>query len=101
MPQPVLDAITNHLLLEADIGGYEAEAEAADAIEGSRSSLAQLLGAPTDRVAFTEHATASFVAALSAVDFQTGDLIATTRADYASNQIAYPVSYTHLRAHET
>ena len=41
MPQPVLDAITNHLLLEADIGGYEAEAEAADAIEGSRSSLAQ------------------------------------------------------------
>ena len=51
MPQPVLDAITNHLLLEADIGGYEAEAEAADAIEGSRSSLAQLLGAPTDRVA--------------------------------------------------
>ena len=50
MPQPVLDAITNHLLLEADIGGYEAEAEAADAIEGSRSSLAQLLGAPTDRV---------------------------------------------------
>jgi selenocysteine lyase/cysteine desulfurase len=94
MPQPVLDAITNHLLLEADIGGYEAEAEAADAIEGSRSSLAQLLGAPTDRVAFTEHATASFVAALSAVDFQTGDLIATTRADYASNQIAY-LSLSH------
>ena len=94
MPRPVLDAITNHLLLEADIGGYEAEAEAADAIEASRADLAQVLGAPADRVAFTEHATASFVAALSAVDFQTGDVIATTRADYVSNQIAY-LSLSH------
>ena len=94
MPRPVLDAITNHLLLEADIGGYEAEAEAADAIEESRAGLAQVLGAPSDRVAFTEHATASFMAALSAVDFQTGDVIATTRADYVSNQIAY-LSLSH------
>ena len=94
MPRPVLDAITNHLLLEADIGGYEAEAEAADAIEASRVDLAQVLGAPADRVAFTEHATASFVAALSAVDFQSGDVIATTRADYVSNQIAY-LSLSH------
>ena len=94
MPRPVLDAITNHLLLEADIGGYEAEAEAADAIEASRADLAQVLGAPADRVAFTEHATASFVAALSAVDFQSGDVIATTRADYVSNQIAY-LSLSH------
>ncbi len=29
MPQPVLDAVINHLRLEAEIGGYEAEAEAA------------------------------------------------------------------------
>ena len=28
MPKPVLDAIINHLRLEAEIGGYEAEEQA-------------------------------------------------------------------------
>ena len=31
MPKPVLDAIINHLRLEAEIGGYEAEDQAEEA----------------------------------------------------------------------
>ncbi len=89
MPRPVIDAVTDHIELESRIGGYEAEAEAADAIAESYDAVATLLCTSRDHVAFTEHATASFAVALSAVRFQAGDLIATTRSDYVSNQIQY------------
>jgi selenocysteine lyase/cysteine desulfurase len=89
MPTPVLEAIHGHIDLEARIGGYEAAVAAADAIQASYVSLARLLGTTADRIAMTEHATASFVAALSAVPFQRGDVLLTTRNDYVSNQIQY------------
>jgi selenocysteine lyase/cysteine desulfurase len=89
MPAPVIDAITSQLALEASIGGYEAEVEAAPAIATAYESLAGLLSTETQNIAFTEHATASFVAALSSVRFQPGDVVLTTRNDYVSNQIQY------------
>ncbi len=89
MPRPVLDAIRDHVDLEARIGGYEAAAEAAGAIEASYGHVAELLGTQPDRIAMTEHATASFVAALSSIPFERGDIVLTTRNDYVSNQIQY------------
>lgn len=89
MPTPVLDAIRGHIDLEARIGGYEAEAEAQPAITKAYQSVGRLLNAPADRIAMTEHATASFVAALSAIRFATGDCLVTTTHDYVSNQIQY------------
>lgn len=89
MPRPVLDEIRGHLSLEATIGGYEAAADAAPAIARAYDDVAELLGTTSDRIAFTEHATASFVAALSAVPFERGDVLVTTRNDYVSNQIQY------------
>ncbi|MDH5588575.1 MAG: aminotransferase class V-fold PLP-dependent enzyme [Gemmatimonadota bacterium] len=88
-PDPVLERIRAHLDLESRVGGYEAEAEAAPAIEESYRHMAALLGTEARNVAFTEHATASFVQALSAVPFEPGDVILTTRHDYVSNQIQY------------
>ncbi len=81
--------MTGHFRLEAEIGGYEAAAEAAGAIEAAYEDVASLLGTSPDRIAMTEHATASFVAALSAIPFRPGDVIVTTRNDYVSNQIQY------------
>lgn len=89
MPRPVIAAIRDHLDLEATIGGYEAAADAAGAIAEAYDDIAKLLGTSPDRVAFTEHATASFVAALSAIPFERGDVLVTTRNDYVSNQIQY------------
>ncbi len=89
MPTPVIEAIRGHLDLEATIGGYEAAAAAADGIEEAYAHVAELLGTRPDRVAMTEHATASFVAALSSVPFKPGDVLLTTRNDYVSNQIQY------------
>jgi len=89
MPRPVIAAVRDHFDLEATIGGYEAAAEAEGAIAEAYDDLAELLGTSSDRVAFTEHATASFVAALSAISFERDDVLVTTRNDYVSNQIQY------------
>ncbi len=89
MPRPVLDAVRNHLELEANIGGYEAEAERQPEIQSAYEAVAMLIGTSADRIAFMEHATAGFVAALSAIPLESGDVIATTRHDYVSNQIQY------------
>jgi selenocysteine lyase/cysteine desulfurase len=89
MPEPVLRAVQDHLDLEARIGGYEAAAARGDAIEGTYTAMAELLGAEAGQVAFTDSATTSFSTALSAVPFKPGDVLVTTRDDYASNQIMY------------
>ncbi|MEX2465265.1 MAG: aminotransferase class V-fold PLP-dependent enzyme [Gemmatimonadota bacterium] len=89
MPRPVVDAVRDHLELEANIGGYEAEAERRSEIQAAYAAVAALIGTSPDQIAFMEHATAAFVAALSAIPFKPGDVIATTRHDYVSNQIQY------------
>jgi selenocysteine lyase/cysteine desulfurase len=89
MPTPVLDAVMGHLRLEAEIGGYEAAAAAAQGIDGAYTAVADLLGTQPHNLAFTEHATAAFVQALSSIPLERGDVLATTRSDYVSNQIQY------------
>ena len=89
MPAPVIEAIKGHLELESQIGGYEAEAAVRGEIRQAYEAVARLVNAPVDRIAMTEHATASFVAALSAVPFTAGDVLLTTNQDYVSNQIQY------------
>ena len=69
MPRPVIAAIQEHLDLETTIGGYEAEAEAAPKIAKAYEQVATLLSTEPGNIAFTEHATASFVSALSAIPF--------------------------------
>jgi selenocysteine lyase/cysteine desulfurase len=89
MPRPVIDAIQGHIELEATIGGYEAADHAAAAISEAYDDVASLLGTVPDRIAMTEHATASFVGALSSIPFERGDVLLTTRNDYVSSQIQY------------
>src|SRR5687768_8521308 len=89
MPRPVVDAISAHLKLECELGGYEAAEARAPDITQSYESVARLVGAAPRNIAVVENATAAFAQALSAFDFVSGDVLLTTRNDYISNQLTY------------
>jgi selenocysteine lyase/cysteine desulfurase len=89
MPQPVIDAITDHVRFEAEIGGYEAADARGDAIRAGYDALAHIVGGRPRNIAVVASATAGFIQALSSFDFAPGDVIVTTRCDYTSNQIQY------------
>ena len=89
MPRPVSAAIHAHLQLESTIGGYEAAAAAAPAIEQSYHDLATLVGSASRNIAVVSSATTAFAQSLSAFDWAPGDTIVTTESDYISNQLMF------------
>ncbi|HEY7790213.1 MAG TPA: aminotransferase class V-fold PLP-dependent enzyme [Vicinamibacterales bacterium] len=89
MPESVIRTIQEYIVLESRIGGYEAADASAEAVEAAYRVVADLVSAAPRNIAFTEHATASYVQALSSIRFERGDLILTTRNDYSSNQIQF------------
>jgi selenocysteine lyase/cysteine desulfurase len=89
MPRPVAEAVTAHLQLELQVGGYEAADAAAADVEAAYDALARLVGARPRNIAVVENATVAFAQALSAFDFAPGDVIVTSRNDYVSNQLAF------------
>ncbi|GAA3540269.1 aminotransferase class V-fold PLP-dependent enzyme [Kribbella ginsengisoli] len=89
LPRPVLQAMHDHLDLEAQIGGYEASAARSVQVREFYTGLAALIGAGPDNIAFSGSATHAYATALSAIPFGPGDIILTTRNDFVSNQIAF------------
>ena len=63
MSRTTLDAVTDHLRLEAAMGGYEAADVRAEAIAATRANAAALLGAEPGEMAVTSSDTASFAKA--------------------------------------
>ena len=88
-PRPVQAAILQHLDAEAALGGYEAADAARDAADAAYAAVARLLGTTPSRIAMAQSSTVAFAEALTAFDLGAGDVIVTSRADYASNQIMY------------
>src|SRR3972149_5639346 len=88
MPASVLDTVVAHLERESTLGGYEAADAASEQVARTYVSVAELIGA-RPRNGGGENATVAFALALSAFDFQRGDVILTSRNDYVSNQIMY------------
>jgi selenocysteine lyase/cysteine desulfurase len=89
LSQPTLDAMTAHLRLEAEMGGYEAAAAAQDAISATYAAVARLIGGRADEVALFDNATHAWNAAFYSVPLGPGDRILTGRAEYGSNVLAY------------
>jgi cysteine desulfurase / selenocysteine lyase len=89
MPQPVLHATIGHLQLEALVGGYEAAAQAHEAVEHVYDAAAALVGCQRDEIAIIENATRAWDMAFYAVPLGPGDRILTAVAEYASNYLAF------------
>ena len=90
MSKPVLDALHEHLDLEARIGGYAAEEAAGPKMQATYGAIARMLNCSTDEVAVVENATVAWCQAFYglAQDMQPGDNVVTVVAEYASNFIA-------------
>ena len=93
-PDVVIDTVIEYLETEAVVGGYELADDRAEALESVYDNAAGLLGGRPDSWAFLESATRGWNAAFSALRFEPGDRILTTRAEYPSNMGGL------LRAHE-
>jgi cysteine desulfurase/selenocysteine lyase len=89
MPRPVIEAVIEHLELEARIGGYEAAEAAHDRIEAVYTSVARLVNCAPREIALLENATRAWDAVFYAMSFRPGDRILTARAEYCSNYMAY------------
>jgi selenocysteine lyase/cysteine desulfurase len=89
MTERTLATIIDHLRLEAQIGGYEAEDAARDAIEATYRSLARLLKGERSEIALFDNSSHAFNAAFYSLRLTTGDRILTGRAEYGSNVLAY------------
>ena len=89
VPRTVLEVTQAHLRREAEYGGYEAAEEAVDRVGAAYAHLARLIGARPANIAVVENSTVALSQALSAFDFQAGDVLVTTRNDYTSNQLMY------------
>src|SRR5687767_12792531 len=78
MPTPVIEAVRDHLELEATMGGYEAADAVRADIRDTYDTIAELIGAAARNIAIVENATVAFAQALSAFDFESGDTLLTT-----------------------
>ena len=89
VPRAVRDAIDAHLDLEERLGGYEAAEDQAAQLRAAYDSVARLLGARARNIAVVQNSTVAYAQAISAFDFKPGDVVLTSRSDYASNQIMF------------
>ena len=89
MPQPVVDAMVEHLNLEAMVGGYEAHEQHGEQLDFVYDQVAGLIGAKRTEIALLENATVAWCQAFYALAFKPGDRILTCQAEYAANYVAF------------
>jgi selenocysteine lyase/cysteine desulfurase len=87
-PSPVVDALCAYLREEEEQGGYEVMARRAAELEHFYPAAAQLLNCSAGEIAFADSATRAWNAAFYAFDWQPGDRILASSAEYGSSLVA-------------
>ena len=95
MPSPVHDTVLAHLAAENRVGGYQAEDDAADALNGFYGNFARLLNAEPDEIAYVENATRAWDMVFYGLPLEPGDRILTHGSEYVSNYLAMLQRATH------
>ena len=89
MSAATLSTMQAQLQLEAEIGGYEAEAAVRDRIAGAHASIARLVGGREHEIALFDNSTHAWNAAFYSVPLRPGDRILTAVDEYGSSVLAY------------
>ena len=88
MPAPVVKAIVDHTLLEAKVGGYEAQALEQENLDRVYTSVARHLNASPREIALMENASVAWCHAFYALPLKPKSRILTCEAEYAANYVA-------------
>lgn len=88
MPDPVFNAVSAHLQLERDIGGYEAARQAAEKLDSFYTEFAALLQCTPQEIAYVENATRAWDMAFYGLQLEPGDRILVHESEYSSNYLA-------------
>src|SRR5690348_15439746 len=98
-PEPVVRTVVDYIHREAQIGGYEAAAEASDRFALTYQHLAQLISAKASEIAFMDSATRAWNSILYALRFSAGDRILTSQSEFGSNAVSLAQIANHTGAH--
>jgi cysteine desulfurase / selenocysteine lyase len=82
-----LSTVIDHLVLEAEIGGYEAGALARPRLESVYAAAGALIGVPARDIALVESATVGWRRAVDAMRLGAGDRVLATRTTYVSSAL--------------
>ena len=86
-PDVVVDTVVDYLRTEALVGGYEAEAGAAERLTGVYGLVAELIGAEKEEIALFENASAAWQTAFRGIGLAAGDEVITTELEYVTGLI--------------
>ena len=89
MPHSVVEKINWYLSQEEKYGGYKLQDMLVHELYEFNRQAGQLLNTAPRNIAFAHDATDAYLKALSSIPFEKGDVILTSRHDYASNQIQF------------
>ena len=89
MPTPVIETMTRHIQLEANLGGYEAAGQQSAELENVYGAIGRLINAAPDEIAVIENATRAWDMAFYSLPLQPGDVVLTSTTEYAGNYIPY------------
>jgi len=89
MPAPVIETMTRHIQLEANLGGYEAAGRQSANLENVYGAIGRLINAQPDEIAVIENATRAWDMAFYSLPLRPGDVVLTSTTEYAGNYIPY------------